>query len=184
MSNKTENTENTETDFDPKTFDLTDWLTPVNEKKHRKTETVDLVRDFSLEAEIYELNGLEYQLKRSNKNSMPADDRSIADGSKTQELEQRKAELHKKLANAVITVKVRAMMQPEIDEALDGMKPANQMYWPRLFEHSVEMPDGSYLPADKWPQLRNTIGEGQFAKIVDAFNTATYKAPVTINAPK
>lgn len=177
----TEATESTEPD--PASFDITDWLTPVNQKDHRKTVEVNLVRDFSIEQEIYEFNALQRQIKNKQQAGIVDPDASVADASDTTNMEQRREELHARIRAASITVTVRAMTQPEINKALGGLKPANDMYWPRLFAQSVEFPDGSKLDVKRWPEFRNTIGEGQFNKLVEAFNQASFHAPVTVNAP-
>lgn len=192
MTEKTDNTELLEavaeaapqdTTPDPASFDVADWLTPVNQKDHRKTEEVTLIRDFTLEAEIYELNALQRQIKNTQQAGVVDPDASVADANPAHDLEARRAELHERIRSSTITVTVRAMIQPEINKALGGLKPANDMYWPRVFAQSVEFPDGSFLAVEKWPQFRNTIGEGQFNQLVDAFNKASFQAPVKVTAP-
>lgn len=176
-------TDSQDTAPDAAGFDITDWLTPVNQKNHRKTEEVTLIRDFSLEQEIYEFNRLQRQIKNKQQAGVVDPEASVADASDTTDLEQRREELHARIRAASITVTVRAMTQPEINKALGGLKPANDMYWPRVFAQSVEFPDGSKLDVQHWPEFRNTIGEGQFNKLVDAFNQASFQAPATVNAP-
>lgn len=168
---------------DPAAFNIADWLTPVNQKDHRKTVEVTLIRDFSLEAEIYEFNALERQIKNKHQAGAVDPDASVADPSSATMLEARREELHARIRGASIVVTVRAMTQPEINKALGGLKPANDMYWPRVFAQSVEFPDGSKLDVQHWPEFRNTIGEGQFNQLVEAFNDASFRAPVKVNAP-
>lgn len=192
MTENTENkelldavTEATEQDTapDPASFDIADWLTPLNQKDHRKTVEVNLIRDFTLESEIYELNALQRKLKNAQQPGMVNPDASIADANPERDLEQRREDLHSRIRQASVVVKVRAMTQPEINKALGGLKPANDMYWPRVFAESVEFPGGVKLPVEQWPEFRNTIGEGQFNQLVEAFNQASFQAPVKVNAP-
>lgn len=188
--NTTDNTEllasvadTTSTEPDAAGFDIADWLTPVNQKEHRKTVEVNLIRDFSLEQEIHEFNALERQIKNRQQTGVVDPDASVADASDQTSLQARREDLHARIRSASVTVTVRAMTQPEINKALGGLKPANDMYWPRVFAQSVEFPDGSKLPVEHWPEFRNTIGEGQFNQLVEAFNNASFRAPVTVNAP-
>ena len=183
VANAAENNTAATAEPDAAAFDITQWLTPLNQKDHRKTEEVRLIRDFSLEAEIYEFNALQHRINKQQDSGMPSPDRSIADSADdSADLEARRQELHARIAAASVVVKVRAMTQPEINKALGGLKPTHDMYWPRLFAQSVEFPDGSKLPVENWPEFRNTIGEGQFNQLVEAFNTASFRAPVKVNA--
>lgn len=165
---------------DPADFDITEWLTPVTQKDHRKTEKVTLIRDFSLEDEINEFNRL--RNKAQQQQGLPDPDASVADATSTTRIEERMQELSAKIQAASMTVTVRAMQQDEIDAVLKGMKPENPMYWPTIFAECVFLPNGELLPVQKWPEFRNTIGDAQFDKLIIAFRTASFKAPV-VNAP-
>lgn len=188
----TENIENTElldavaaatenTEPDPKDFDITDWLTPSTQKDHRKVEKVNLVRDFTLEDEINKLN----QLRRRQKEQpqgMVDPDASVADASDESHIEQRMQKLSEKIAAASITVKVRAMLEPEINRAIGKLEHTDPQYWYNVFAESVILPNGKMLPVDQWPAFHNTIGEAQFGELKKAFRVATFKAPA-VNAP-
>ena len=170
-------------ELDAKTFDINDWLTPVTQKDHRKTADVTLIRDFSLEAEIYELNSLERQLKNKQKTGTIDPDASIADASPVADLEARKAELHQRIKAASVTVKVRALLQPEIKELHGNLKQGDPQRDYRVLAEAVEFPGGVKMPAEDWPSFHNTIGEGQYQQLIEAFNQVSFVAPVKVTAP-
>lgn len=189
----TENTNNQElldavaeatndTDPDAATFDITDWLTPATQKDHRKTEEVTLIRDFSLEAEIYELNALEHELKKKTQPGVADPDASVADANPAADLERRKAELHERIKAASVTVTVRAMLQPEIKKLHGSLKQGDPQRDYRVLAEAVEFPGGAKIPASDWPAFHNTIGEGQYQQLIEAFNRVSFVAPVKVNA--
>ena len=169
-------------EYDPADFDVTNWLTPVNQKEHRRYENVTVIRDFSLVPEIQELNDLQFKIDKQQAKKANDPDASIADGNPSAHLEARKVELIEKIEKASITLKVYAMLQHEINDAVGDMTPTDPMYWPSVFAESIIFPHGKTLPLQQWPQFRNTIGDAQMGALIDAFKTVCFQK-LPISAP-
>lgn len=164
----------------PETFDITEWLTPEGEKNHRRTEEVNLIRDLNMDPKVYELRRLQNEAKREQEKG--GADKSVADSTVSTELAERLEKVKAELEAVTTTVTVRAMLLPEIMDAVKRIPEKDENYWPSILAECVLWPGNKRLSKDQWKQVRNTIGEGQFTKLVEAFQRVTYTAPVVTSS--
>lgn len=155
---------------EPKTFNLTDWVTGGT--KHRLRKTATLYLDANLADEIAEAEQEIADLERS-----AAGQESLGENL-THDAEARYAELLEKIKANKATVEVYALIDTEIKEAKEkaGFSRDSEQamkdikWWYQAFAMAATM-EGEKLTAEQWEAVHKTVG-AQFTKVMTAYNKA------------
>jgi hypothetical protein len=149
-------------------FSLDDWISGARlpEKSVTVYGRADLV------AEVYEL---EHQL-RSERTQGVDDDRLTGDPKVA--LAQRIEDLREAMQSSALTFRFRALLESERVKREDGKsKPTDEeLTYANLAIQCV----APKVKADQWPLIRERIGEGQFAALLEAAGSASYDRQVSV----
>lgn len=172
-------------ELDPETFDITDWLGGRNpdEYRPRKTVTVYLPQP-GLTEEIdrlkHEAANREAALKSAETGKLQ---RSVAEPSTNahrvalDQIEARMADLLEQIDGAKREVTMVGLIGPEIDEATQDVRAGDSMARTYALLAAAARIDGKRVTVDGIRALHSAIGEGQWARLVQAFTEATYGDP-------
>lgn len=148
-------------------FSLDDWISGARlpEKSVTVYGRADLV------AEFYEL---ERQLQGAGKPAVE-DDRLTGDPSKV--LAQRMEELRTQMQGSALTFRFRAILDSEVEAAKKAHKGSDEALSFALLTIQAVHPK---VAEEKWPLIREKIGDGQFAALLEAAGSASYDRQVSV----
>ena len=172
--------ENQPPELDPATFNLDEWLTDDTDRSHRPARFVDVYRDLALAEEINSI-AEERQARKAGAAALAVDE-AVGDPQADNDLSAREEELLARLQGSRVRLTVVGLIRPEMEAATKDYSPDNPDYDYALLAESVTFPGGKKLTVDQWRRFHNTIGQGQFQRIVQAFKVATYTVP-EVSAP-
>lgn len=149
------------------TFNIDEWL--VGGRDTRYSKNVWVYRDSSKLTEAHEiLRELETMEKK------PADkEAAISDTSDTAQLREKANQLLAELKQQRIKINIVGLIRSEqirIRKAVeaDGFTSEDPEFDYAMLAEAATFPDGSQLPAEKWPAFHQTIGEPQFQSLLQA----------------
>lgn len=148
-------------------FNLDDWISGARlpEKSVTVYGRADLV------AEFYEL---ERQLQNAGKDAVD-DDRLTGDPRKV--LAQRMEALREQMQASALTFRFRALLDAEVEEAKKAHKGSDEALSFAMLSIQAVHPK---VPAEKWPLIREKIGDGQFTALLEAAGSASYDRQVSV----
>lgn len=173
--------ENQDPTPDASTFKLDEWLTDDSDRSTRPVRYVDVYKDLSIAEEINEIAEQRQRIK-AGAAAFAAEDESVGDARADNALDEREAALLERLQSAKVRLSVVGLIRPEIEAATEGLEASTPEFDYALLQESVIFPGGGKLTPEQWRKFHNTIGQGQFQRIIMAYKVATFQVP-EITAP-
>lgn len=148
-------------------FDLDDWISGARlpEKSVTVYGRADLV------AEFYEL---ERQLQ-SVGSASGEDDRLTGDP--RQALARLMEDARRQMESSALTFRFRALLDAEVEDARKAHKGSDEALSFALLSLQAIQPKVS---PEQWPKIRDRIGDGQFAALMEAAGSASYDRQVSV----
>lgn len=161
----------------PDEFDLDTWLGDTT--YGRPEHSVVVYRDLSLMADVEEI---QRQIEHAKAEAKAAGDDSLA-GDGRSDLESKAEALLEKMESVKLTVRVRGLIEPEVDEILKrtGEK-SDEITVKTRYEILASAVAYPRLTPSQWAKMHQVIGNGQFAHIWLTYLKATNGVP-DVSAP-
>ena len=149
-------------------FDLDDWISGARlpEKSATVYGRADLVAEYE---------ALDAELKAEKAKGDATDSRLTGDPKVA--IAQRMEQVRSELQGSALTFRFRALLDTEAKPIRDAHKGADEELTFKLL--SVQVLEPKVSP-EQWPKIRERIGDGQFAYLVEAAGSASYDLQVSI----
>ena len=148
-------------------FDLDSWISGA--KLPEKSATVYGRADL-----VAEYEELDRRLRSEGKTEI-VDDRLSGDPKVA--IAQRMEQVRQALQSSALTFRFRALLDSEAKPLRDGHKGTDEELTFKLL--SVQCLEPKVSP-EQWPKIRERIGDGQFAHLVEAAGSASYDRQVSV----